>query len=241
MSFKSILVHVDDVDASQARLDAAIRVALRFQARLIGLYLVPAIDISSSVAALIPPDVIERRQREMAQAQRDAEETFRKATAAAGLAAVEWRAPPGPPIEAAIAHARCADLLIVGQRNPPGQLLAEELVTTVLLASGRPMLIVPYIGARPKLGDNVLVAWDGGREASRAIADALPLLERARRVTVIAVSREETASPRAPRQRRGSARGCASMASTSRSPVTRPATSRPESGCCRAPRISAAT
>ena len=46
MSFKSILVHVDDVDASQARLDAAIRVALRFQARLIGLYLVPAIDIS---------------------------------------------------------------------------------------------------------------------------------------------------------------------------------------------------
>lgn len=194
MSFKSILVHVDDVEASQPRLDAAIRVALRFQARLIGLYLVPAIDISSSVAALIPPDVIERRQREMAQAQRDAEQTFRKATAAAGLAAVEWRAPPGSPIEAAIAHARCADLLIVGQRNPPGQLLAEELVTTVLLASGRPMLIVPYIGARPTLGDNVLVAWDGGREASRAIADALPLLERARRVTVIAVSREETAA-----------------------------------------------
>jgi nucleotide-binding universal stress UspA family protein len=56
------------------------------------------------------------------------------------------------------------------------------------------MLVVPYIGARPTLGDNVLVAWDGGREASRAIADAFPLLERARRVTVIAVSRDEAAA-----------------------------------------------
>lgn len=193
MSLKSILVHVDDAGACKPRLDAAIRVARDFQAELVGLYLVPPIEVNPSIAALIPPDAIERREREMAQARHEAEDAFRKATTAAGLAAVEWRAPPGSPVDVAVAHARCADLLIVGQRNPPGYLLAEELVTTVLLGSGRPVLVVPYIGARPTLGDNVLVAWDGGREASRAIADALPLLERARRVTVIAVSREGAA------------------------------------------------
>jgi nucleotide-binding universal stress UspA family protein len=193
MSLKSILVHIDDVEVSRPRLDAAIRVARDFQAELVGLYLVPPIELNSTVAAMVPPDVIERRQRETAQAQRDAERAFRNTTAAAGLAAVDWRAPPvGSPVDIAIEHARCSDLLVVRQPSSPGYLLAESLVSTVLMALGRPLLIVPYIGARPTLGDNVLVAWDGGREAARALADALPFLERARRVTVISVAPEGT-------------------------------------------------
>ena len=192
MSLKSILVHIDDVDVSRPRLDAAIRVARDFQAELVGLYLVAPIELNSSVAAMVPPDVIERRQRDTAQAQRDAEQAFRDTTAAAGLAAVDWRAPPGSPVDIAIEHARCSDLLVVRQPSSPGYLLAESLVSTVLMALGRPLLIVPYIGARPTLGDNVLVAWDGGREAARALADALPFLERARRVTVISVAPEGT-------------------------------------------------
>jgi len=94
MPLKSILVHDDDVAASRPRLDAAIRVARDFQAELVGPYLVPPIELHSTVAVMIPPDVIERRQR-----------------------------------------------------NLPGYLLAEELVSTVLLASGHPMRVVPYIGA----------------------------------------------------------------------------------------------
>lgn len=199
MSLKSILVHIDDVAASRPRLEAAIRVARDFRAELGGLYLVPPIELHSTVAAMVPPDVVERRLREVAQAQRDAEQAFRDAAAAADLAAVEWRAPPGSPIDAAVAHARCTDLLIVGQPSSPGYLLAEDAVSTVLLEAGRPLLIVPYIGTGPTVGDNVLVAWDGGREASRAIADALPFLERARRVTVIAVAREDTAEAEASR------------------------------------------
>jgi hypothetical protein len=46
------------------------------------------------------------------------------------------------------------------------------------------MLVIPYVGAPATVGMHVLVAWDGGREASRALADAMPLLVRARRVTV---------------------------------------------------------
>jgi nucleotide-binding universal stress UspA family protein len=76
----------------------------------------------------------------------------------------------------------------MGQRDPSGPIFAEELVTSVMLACGRPVLVVPYIGAAPTMGENVLVAWNGGREASRAIGDALPLLERAKRVTAIMVS-----------------------------------------------------
>jgi nucleotide-binding universal stress UspA family protein len=37
------------------------------------------------------------------------------------------------------------------------------------------------------VGENVLVAWNGGREAARAIGDALPLLERAKHLDILAV------------------------------------------------------
>ena len=46
------------------------------------------------------------------------------------------------------------------------------------------MLVVPYVGAPDIIGNNVVIAWDGGREASRAVADALPILVRARKVTI---------------------------------------------------------
>ncbi|MEO5784147.1 MAG: universal stress protein [Casimicrobiaceae bacterium] len=72
------------------------------------------------------------------------------------------------------------------------------MTTTVMLSSGRPLLIVPMIGAQPVLGDNVLVAWDGGREAARAVADALPLLQRAKRVTVIVVDADGGLRSRGP-------------------------------------------
>ncbi len=48
--------------------------------------------------------------------------------------------------------------------------------------------MVPYIGARQEMGRNVLVAWNGSREATRAVNDALPILERADKVTVLAVN-----------------------------------------------------
>ena len=51
--------------------------------------------------------------------------------------------------------------------------------------------MVPYAGSFSKVGEHVLVAWDASREATRALTDALPLLKRARRVTVMAVNPEK--------------------------------------------------
>ena len=194
MSFKTILVQIDHGNASAQRVDAAVRLARNFGARLVGLYVVPGAELTPSVAAVLPPGVVEERLRATGEAQNLAEARFREAASAAGLAAVEWRAPTGAPIEAAVAHGRCTDLFVMGQRDPSEFVFSEEIVATVLLSTGRPTLVVPYIGAGPTLGENVLVAWNGGREAARAIGDAMPLLERAKRVNVIAVEseREET-------------------------------------------------
>jgi nucleotide-binding universal stress UspA family protein len=187
MPLMTILVHVDDTDRSGHRVNVGVRLALDAGARLVGVYLVPTADLAPSVAALLPADLVESRQRELAEAQHSAERRFRAAATSANLTRVEWRAPAGSPIAAAVEHGGCADLFVMGQRNPddPAMLFAEELIATTLLSSGRPLLIVPHIGAAQTLGQNVLVAWDCGREASRAVADALPLLARARKVHVV--------------------------------------------------------
>lgn len=157
MALGTILIHIDDSERSWLRLEAAIRLASESSARLVGIYLVPAMDISPSIAALLPADLIVSRQGELGALQHEAEHRFRSATEAAGIERTGWRAPAGPALDEIVAHARCADLLLLGQGDPSDQDFAfsEQLVVAALLAVGRPLLIIPHMGAAAALGRNV--------------------------------------------------------------------------------------
>jgi nucleotide-binding universal stress UspA family protein len=196
MALRSLLVHVDDSDACVHRLDVASRLARDFDAELIGVYLVPTAELTPTVAALLPDSIVEQRLRGTGDAQDEAEARFRDAAARAEVLAVEWRAPAGMPVRAIATHARGVDLSVIGQPDPhdPGASFAGDLATAALLATGRPALIVPYVGVRRPVAETVLVAWDHSRESARAIADALPLLARAPKVVVLAITsgREES-------------------------------------------------
>jgi nucleotide-binding universal stress UspA family protein len=187
MSIKTMLVHVDDGAHSPARVDTAVRLARDVGARLVGAYLVPTGDVYPSVAALMPKELVDQRLREGAAAQKAAELAFRDGAARGGLDRIEWRAPAGDAFQAIVEHGRFVDLVVLGQRDPDDRLgpFASELATTALLGLGRPILLVPYRGAKATLGERILVATDGGREAARAIADAMPLIERASQVHVL--------------------------------------------------------
>jgi nucleotide-binding universal stress UspA family protein len=75
-----------------------------------------------------------------------------------------------------------------------GQAVAEEedvpagFAEHVVLAAGRPVLMIPYAGQPAALGERVLVAWNASRESTRALTDALPLLQRAAQVDVLTVN-----------------------------------------------------
>jgi len=146
--------------------------------------------MTPSVSALLPESVVNQRLAESGEAQQRAEARFRSAATGEGLSALEWRAPAGDAAQALIAHARGADLTVIGQPDPadPDAPFAGDLANAAVLASGRPALVIPYIGAPPSIGDTVLIALDRGRESARAIADALPLLEHARRVAIVAIA-----------------------------------------------------
>ncbi|EMN1925772.1 universal stress protein [Burkholderia ambifaria] len=189
MSYKTLLVHLDDSDRCKARVNLALELAGRWNAHLIGLYAVCQ-DLFEPLRRPDEPLKLAVYERLCEQRRKDAEERFLMAAERAGRS-VEWQAPAGDVTGTAILHARHADLLVLGQENPDDRMtfVARHFVEDVVMGSGRPAIVVPYAGDVRTLGENVLIGWDGGREAARATADALPLLTRARFVHVETVTR----------------------------------------------------
>jgi nucleotide-binding universal stress UspA family protein len=189
MSYKTIVVHVDDSRCSDARVEFAVDFALKHDAHLIGLYVL--------CQDLLRPFF--RRDESLNLAVNEAQRTARHErtrdhfTAAAQRAAIsaEWRAPPGPAVETATLHSRHADLLIFSQQDAadPAAYIAWHFLEDMLMGSGRPVILLPYAGRIERFGDSVLIAWDGGQAATRAVADALPLLQHARFVQIATVER----------------------------------------------------
>jgi nucleotide-binding universal stress UspA family protein len=101
----------------------------------------------------------------------------------------EWRASSRDALGAALLSARYADIVIAGQRPPSKEddtAIARDFCEELVLAAGRPVLFVPYAGRFASFGKRVLVAWNASRESARAVTDALPILQRAETVQVVA-------------------------------------------------------
>jgi nucleotide-binding universal stress UspA family protein len=86
-----------------------------------------------------------------------------------------------------LAHARHADLTILSKPTPGDDLARRATWESVLFGSGRPVMLAPVNWSGPTLGRRILVAWNGRREASRAIADAMPFISKADAVVVATV------------------------------------------------------
>jgi nucleotide-binding universal stress UspA family protein len=182
MSIKSILVHVDAAPQCDARVALAAIVAQRLDADL------------SAVFALPPPEVatwadgptlmeLERELVELEAAAVKAEDQFMAVLGKHGLRG-RWLLERDSAEICVIRRSRAADLVVLGQRDPerPQALDAPE---NVIMACGRPVLMVPYIGSYPKAGDRPLVAWNDSRECRRALHDALPLITGRKPATII--------------------------------------------------------
>jgi nucleotide-binding universal stress UspA family protein len=184
MTFKDILVHIDNSEQSAAVLDLAIELARRHEAHLTGLHVVSHPPYSP--------------QRGCADSGSEAAQAyFREKTEQAGISA-EWLCEDWPVVGVSVSevvtlHAYAKDLVIVGQPQLGSRRGETEtdLPERVIVGSGRPVLIVPYAGKFSTVGERVMVAWKAGRESSRAVNDALPFLLKAGEVKVMAVSPQD--------------------------------------------------
>ena len=198
MALQDLLVIVDNDPACASRIDVARRLAETHEAHLTGLHPMPRpIPLYSDVA--VPASVESMQRRELQEAADRAAGLFEERTRGT-TARTEWRVAEGNARDVCTIHARYADLTILGQGRDLGEASADltSLPADLVLAVGRPILVVPRYGAFPTVGANVLVAWDASREATRAAHDALPLLTRAAKVVVLSIDPEGTADPRIP-------------------------------------------
>ncbi|MDQ1832411.1 universal stress protein [Massilia scottii] len=182
MSYKTIVVHVDDIPNAGACYTFAAELARVEQAHLIGLassgvsrFLRETVAMNYAAPTIRPylDTMRERAARTLDQ--------FERVAASFMLAGSERRAVDDEPGRSLSALARYCDLCILSQGNASqGAGLAAEVAKD----SGTPVLIVPRAQAPALPTRRILLGWNGSREAARAMRFALPLLQRASAVDV---------------------------------------------------------
>lgn len=191
MAIKAILVHVDSTPAADTRLALATTLAEQNEAHLIGLHVRPNIYIPTAPDFPMPEAYFEEQQNAIDANAAVAKSKFEAATRRSNVA-TEWREGDGFPSDVVRKHGRYVDLVIVGQHDPDANGQSQDLPGGVLLTTGRPILVVPYAMPVKSFAKKVMIAWDDGAPATRAVNDAIPLIARDAKVMVAAVNPEDT-------------------------------------------------
>jgi nucleotide-binding universal stress UspA family protein len=187
MTYKTILVHLNDSRRVERVLEPAAQLAARFDSHLIGFHAysaVPASPIPMTSSALGSIVAAERRNSEVIA------DTFKRITSGKPYVA-EWQLQKVPHVDLAdvvMERGRVADLIVAGQTDPEWDLSPlMDFPERLALESGRPVLVIPYAGRYATVGRRVVIAWKRSREAARAVFDALPLLREAEAVHILEI------------------------------------------------------
>lgn len=187
MSFKTILVHVDDSSRLAARVDLAARIALTESAHLVGAATTgTSRAIGEAMMSPVDPSLQPYLESLRARAEK-ALDTFDTLAQGTGVLSCERRLVEDDALGGIALHARYCDLVVVGQDNPnePSPGVMPGFPEYIALDSGSPTLVVPYAGNFTSIGERVLIAWNASSHAMHAVRGALPLLRRAKHVDVV--------------------------------------------------------
>jgi nucleotide-binding universal stress UspA family protein len=190
---KDIVVNLTVGPTRDAVCDYAVSVASTFKAHLAGIAfayepMLPAAFIDGMDAGFI-----DMQRAESEKAAKAAIAKFQAAAKESGILSGSRM------IEASIGAAarqfaeiaRRYDVSVVGQSDRSKGFAEDLLIEATLFDSGRPIIVVPYIQKEPLKLERVLVCWDRSRNAARAIADAMPFLERAKGIDLLTVSSKD--------------------------------------------------
>jgi nucleotide-binding universal stress UspA family protein len=188
---KDIALHLSTRTSDSGSIDYAVSVASAFEAHLAGIAfaLDPFIPPTMGVGDVMPAAWIDDQRAEAQAAAEAAIARFEEAARRNGISA-ESRLINASLAGAADMFGQIAarfDLSMVRQAEPGKAPLKDLIVEAALFGSGRPVLVVPYIHKAALALDRVMVCWDGGRHAARAVGDAMPFLRRAKAVEVVIV------------------------------------------------------
>jgi nucleotide-binding universal stress UspA family protein len=196
MAYSSILVQVDKDPGTRRRVALAARLAKAGACSLIAVFggFIPDpmwFYLMDSPQDLVEEDLEERRKaselvRSECQAMTDALSV-----------ATEWRRAEFDAVGEVLRESREAGLIVAGQydaTNIEGP-MARQILEATILESGRPVLVFPYVGEFTAVGARVVIAWNGSREAARALHDAIPLIAGGTACVICAQAADKEARP----------------------------------------------
>lgn len=191
MSYKTIVVHVDSSPHATARVMVAAGIALGAGAHLIGAAMSGRSRFLYQGSKLDQPRALFAAQRAiMTAACHQALTHFAAIAAAEGVPSSEQRLIDDEDAAGLVLQARFADLVVTSQPDPDDARarLDPALPAYVVFNSACPSLIVPYAHAVAGIGSHVLIGWNSSLQVGRAVAGAIPLLQLARKVSVLIVN-----------------------------------------------------
>ncbi|TMJ35130.1 MAG: hypothetical protein E6G89_19395, partial [Alphaproteobacteria bacterium] len=190
MSYKTVLVALNEINRLDALNTSAVKIAKIDAAFVRGLYTIPAAQIYPSTGFEAVPQMFEGHQtffkNNLAKVKNAFETSLQKAKLQGEFVSIEGRSPLIS--DEIISHGKSADIIIVSATDP-AEVSGVELdcIERVLVGAGRPLLVLPRGSEHVLDLDQVVVGWNGGKEAARAVFDAIRLLQSAKSVLVVCV------------------------------------------------------
>ena len=198
MSYKTILVHVDQSRHAVERIRLAAAIARAENAHLIGAAMTGISRYVFDSGAINPHDAVMKHHLDfLHDYARKALQTFEQLAAEAGVSSVESRLVDDDAGGGMTLQARYCDLVVLGQSNPdeavPG--LMPDFPEYVVMNCARPVLVVPFAGQfMGKFSEpckHPLMAWDASMTATRAVTGALPLLAQAEQADLVVFNADD--------------------------------------------------
>jgi nucleotide-binding universal stress UspA family protein len=200
---KTILVPTENGSTMVSALDTALLLARKFDGCIEGFPLRPAVadlvamdpDSGLTMVAVKENDAELIRQSEMLfRSFMDSHSVAQRAGDAQATLSWAWLndAPSGHDFVGS--YGRVFDIIVLARPGDEWQSPSMITLESALFESGRPVLIAPPSSPRT-LGTNILVAWNNSTEQARTMADAVPLLRTAERITIMTVEGATVAGP----------------------------------------------
>jgi nucleotide-binding universal stress UspA family protein len=188
MAYRTILVSLNELDRLDVLFDATSLLAREHQAHVVGVYVVPSPAVYPAVGPYVIPEVYDGLTRHFEEQAQSVKGKFSAAMARDKLSSqwLEVRA-VAPVISESVGEAaRAADLVIASEINREGKNGVElDFIENLIVHSGCPILVLPHKSAAALNFEKIVCGYDGGKEAGRAIREAVPLLLKARDVRVV--------------------------------------------------------
>jgi nucleotide-binding universal stress UspA family protein len=190
VSYKTILVHLNDERRAHQLLEFGVEVARAFEAHLIGLHVFPGYHVTPPVRIPIGTEILGGIKAQIREETDRIRAIFDEVTANKPIV-TEWRSITSDrrdPASMVVDQARAADLVTASQTDPEWDLHATlDFPERLAIESGRPVVVVPNRGRFGELPKRIMVCWNGRREAARAVFDALPLLKHTEQAELLTV------------------------------------------------------